>query len=141
MKILRNLIGKKTTKKILQALTKPTNQKVLCLLIEGKVLKNMKLGNLKFFVIILFFVFNLKFLVFAENKIESVPLINLEELSPTFEEDKDILEKKEEINDALKYNESLIKKKSAKKTDKIYINIKALNKITVFSFLRGLGRM
>ena len=26
----------------------------------------------------------------AEKKIESVPLINLEELSPTFEEDKDL---------------------------------------------------
>ena len=29
----------------------------------------------------------------AEDTIETVPLINLEELSPTFEEDKDELEK------------------------------------------------
>ena len=36
--------------------------------------------------------FKFSFLV-AEEKIQSVPLINLEELSPTFEEDKDELEK------------------------------------------------
>ncbi len=90
----------------------------------------MKFGNLKiYFFSFIFTMLNITS-SFAADKIESVPLINLEELSPTFEEDKDILEKKEEINDALKYNESLIKKKSAKKTDKIYINIKALNKIT-----------
>tara|TARA_B100000029_G_C17245620_1_gene840737 strand:+ start:46 stop:576 length:531 start_codon:yes stop_codon:yes gene_type:complete len=90
----------------------------------------MKFGNLKiYFFSFIFILLNITS-SFAADKIESVPLINLEELSPTFEEDKDILEKKEEINDALKYNESLIKKKSAKKTDKIYINIKALNKIT-----------
>ena len=39
----------------------------------------------------LFFIFILR--IYAEDKIESVPLINLEDLSPTFEEDKDELEK------------------------------------------------
>ena len=90
----------------------------------------MKLGKFKNFFVFFILIFINNLFAFGADKIESVPLINLEELSPTFEEDKDILEKKEEINDALKYNESLIKKKSAKKTDKIYINIKALNKIT-----------
>ena len=53
----------------------------------------MKLGNHKFFILL----FSLFFLGFAStlavDKIESVPLINLEELSPTFEEGKDELEK------------------------------------------------
>ena len=52
----------------------------------------MKLGNLKF-LFFLFIAFANKLSVFAADKIESVPLINLEELSPTFEEDKDELEK------------------------------------------------
>ena len=61
----------------------------------------MKLGNSKnlIFFIILLLVNNLS--VFAADKIESVPLINLEELSPTFEEDKDELEKLEKKNVSL----------------------------------------
>ena len=47
----------------------------------------MKLGNLKnIFFIIAFIIFNNQ-LAFADNKIKTVPLINLDELSPTFEED------------------------------------------------------
>ena len=61
----------------------------------------MKLGNLK----ALLFVFILSFAnipyVFSADKIESVPLINLEELSPTFEEDKDALEKIDEQKNVL----------------------------------------
>ena len=51
----------------------------------------MKLGKYKILIlfIILFSVKNS--FVFAVDKIETVPLINLEELSPTFEEDKEIL--------------------------------------------------
>ena len=53
----------------------------------------MKLGNLKIFIIV-FAIFNINILpTFSVDKIESVPLINLEDLSPTFEEDKDELEK------------------------------------------------
>jgi len=53
----------------------------------------MKLGNPKIFyyTFLLFFILILR--IYAEDKIESVPLINLEDLSPTFEEDKDELEK------------------------------------------------
>ena len=54
----------------------------------------MKLGNFSF--IFLFFINSL--IVSAEEKIQSVPLINLEQLSPTFEEEKSELEKSEEIN-------------------------------------------
>ena len=49
----------------------------------------MKLGNIKFFFVCLLLILTKTFFVLAEDKIESVPLINLEELSPTFEEDKD----------------------------------------------------
>ena len=90
----------------------------------------MKLGNLKVYIFsfVLFFV-NISF-VFSADKIESVPLINLEELLPTFEEDKDALEKIEEQNSNLKDTESTYEKDITKKTGKIYINIKALDKIT-----------
>ena len=55
----------------------------------------MKLGNFKKFIFLPLFLFASTSLVFAEDKIQLVPLINLEDLSPTFEEDKDILDKEE----------------------------------------------
>ena len=72
---------------------------------------------------------NIKIL-FAVDKIESVPLINLEELSPTFEEEKDELENKDEQNTNLNTDENFSEEKLNKKKEKIYINIKALDKIT-----------
>ena len=90
----------------------------------------MKHGNLKILVFIIF-LYTINILsVSADNKIQTVPLINLEELSPTFEEDKDQLEKIEEQNIGSDLNESMPEEKQAKKSDKIYINIKALDKIT-----------
>ena len=47
----------------------------------------MKLGKISVIVFILFLIKTT--ILFGDDKIESVPLINLEELSPTFEEDKD----------------------------------------------------
>ena len=88
----------------------------------------MKLGKFKIFIFV-FFIFN-SLPIFAEDKIESVPLINLEELSPTFEEDKDELDKVEEKNVNLNVTESISKKTKIKKNDKIYIHITALDKIT-----------
>ena len=90
----------------------------------------MKLGNLKiyFFSFFLFFV-NISY-IFAVDRIESVPLINLEELSSTFEEDKDTLEKIDEQNGNLIDMENTDEENIIKKNDKIYINIKALDKIT-----------
>ena len=54
-----------------------------------------------------FFIFYLFFVVpvFADNKIETVPLVNLEDLSPTFEEGKLELEKKQtQLDEAIKTN-------------------------------------
>ena len=90
----------------------------------------MKVGNLKFFILVIVF-YLLKFSgTSATEKIESVPLINLEELSPTFEEDKDELEKVEEKDTILDQNNENYSDTIKKDKDKIYINIKALDKIT-----------
>ena len=90
----------------------------------------MKLGNFKNFIFFLVFLFVNNLSVFAADKIESVPLINLEELSPTFEEDKDELEKIEKKNVNLNNIEDILEKSNIKKDNKIYINLKALDKIT-----------
>jgi len=91
----------------------------------------MILGNFKKLIFLLsFFLFSNTLSIFAEDKIESVPLINLEELSPTFEEDKDELEKIEKKNVNLNNVKNIIEKSSNQKNDKIYINLKALDKIT-----------
>ena len=68
----------------------------------------MKLGNYKNFILLLFFLFVNILPIFAADKIESVPLINLEELSPTFEEDKDELEKIEKKNVNLNKTENIL---------------------------------
>ena len=90
----------------------------------------MKFGNLKIFI----FLFTLFFAnissIFAEDQIQSVPLINLEELSPTFEEDKDELEDVVDQNVNLNYSENNQEENKVKKNEKIYINITALDKIT-----------
>ena len=90
----------------------------------------MKLGNFKFFFACSFLIFANTFFSFAEDKIESVPLINLEELSPTFEEDKIELEKIEDKDITLNKSEDISSKPKKSKDDKIYINLKALDKIT-----------
>ena len=90
----------------------------------------MKLGNSKNFIFLLIFLFAKTLPIFAADKIESVPLINLEKLSPTFEEGKDELEKIEKINIDLNNTEDTLEKHDTRKNDKIYINLKALDKIT-----------
>ena len=90
----------------------------------------MKFGNLKIFIF-LFTLFSANTLpIIAADKIESVPLINLEELLPTFEEDKEVLEKIEDQNTNLNNINSTSEEIKAQKNDKIYINITALDKIT-----------
>ena len=99
----------------------------------------MRLGKIKIFIFtILFFIGNIT-IIFAVDKIESVPLINLEELSPTFEEDKDQLENKDEQNNSLNTDENFSEEKLNKKKKKIYINIKALDKITAKTLAIKLG--
>ena len=90
----------------------------------------MKLGNFKIFLFIygLFFLKTLP--IFSADRIETIPLINLENLSPTFEEEKDELEKIDEKNTILKKSDDIIEKSKSKKNDKVYINLKALDKIT-----------
>ena len=90
----------------------------------------MKLGNFKNFIFILFFLFINTLSIFAADKIESVPLINLEELSPTFEEDKIELENMDDKNITLNVSEDISSESKSLKDDKIYINLKALDKIT-----------
>ena len=97
----------------------------------------MKLGNSKNFIFIFIFLFANTLSIFAADKIKSVPLINLEELSPTFEEDKDELEKIEKKSINLDNTENVLEKSITNKNDKIYINLTALDKITAkTSFIR-----
>ena len=90
----------------------------------------MKLGNFKIFFLCFTFDFANTFFVLAEDKIESVPLINLEELSPTFEEDKTELEKIEDKNITLNKSDDISSEPKSLKDDKVYINLTALDKIT-----------
>ena len=90
----------------------------------------MKLGNFKFFFLCLLLILANTFFVLAEDKIESVPLINLEELSPTFEEDKTELEKMEDRNIILDESDNISSESKSIKNDTVYINLTALDKIT-----------
>ena len=91
----------------------------------------MKFRNLKFnvFIIIIFF-FNNLFPVYSEDKIETVPLINLEELSPTFEEEKEELEKIENKSTILEKEENLLSESEITNKEKVFVNLTALDKIT-----------
>ncbi len=90
----------------------------------------MKLGSIKIFVFLALLFYGKSITVFAEEKIQPVPLINLEELSPTFEEDKDQLEVEDDQNVSIVYDQNNIEEKKSEDNKKIYINIKALDKIT-----------
>ena len=94
----------------------------------------MKVGNIN--IIIFFFIlFFLKInFILAADKIESVPLINLEDLSPTFEEEKDELDKIEDKSSSLKSEENVNDSYSITGDDKIYIrnfpiSIRRMNKL------------
>ncbi len=90
----------------------------------------MKLGNLNIFIYFLIFLILSTKIAFSADKIESVPLINLEDLSPTFEEDKDELETNETTDDNLNQIKNTSEEKATINNDKIYVNIEALDKIT-----------
>ena len=85
---------------------------------------------LNFFFLCLLLILTNTFFVLAEDKIESVPLINLEELSPTFEEDKTELEKIKDKNITLNKSDDISSEPKSLKDDKVYINLTALDKIT-----------
>ena len=99
----------------------------------------MRFGKLKIYIFVFIFFLENTINLFAVDKIESIPLINLEELSPTFEEDKDVLEKKDEQNSSKENDENFNKEKITINTDKIYINIMALDKITAKTLAIKLG--
>ena len=90
----------------------------------------MKHGSFKIIFLLFIFFFANTATLFTEDQIQSVPLINLEELSPTFEEDKDELDKNDENNISLNVSEDIVKDSNLIKSDKIFINLKALDKIT-----------
>ena len=97
----------------------------------------MKPGNLKFIFILFALSFINSSFVIADEKIQSIPLINLEELEPTFEEDKDELEKNEKNSLSLENNNETINNTNVLGSNKIYINLTALDKITAkTSFIR-----
>ena len=97
----------------------------------------MKPGNLKFIIIFFSFFFINLSIVVADEKIQSVPLINLEELEPTFEEDKDELEKNEKVSLTLESTNEPVDNSKILGSNKIYINLTALDKITAkTSFIR-----
>ena len=90
----------------------------------------MKLGKFDFLFLCVLLILTNTFYVLAEDKIESVPLISLEELSPTFEEDKTELEKIEDKNITLSESNNISSEPKSSKDDKVYINLTALDKIT-----------
>tara|TARA_B110000196_G_C20915037_1_gene552442 strand:- start:66 stop:479 length:414 start_codon:yes stop_codon:yes gene_type:complete len=55
-------------------------------------------------------------------------------LPPTFEEDKDELEKNDVNISNLKKDKTTLERKRSKKSEKVFINIKALDKITAKTF-------
>ena len=89
----------------------------------------MRLGNFKIILLSFFLVFSNNFYILAEDKIETVPLINLEDLSPTFEEEKEELESLDNKNIVLNKDENNNFSTPVEK-DKVYINLTALDKIT-----------
>ena len=79
----------------------------------------MKLGNIKIFILWFFLVISSITLVYSDDKIETVPLINLEDLSATFEEYKDELEKIDTNNLLLKKTEKISTTPKSLKKEKI----------------------
>ena len=90
----------------------------------------MKPGSFKIIFLLFTFFFANTTILFTEDQIQSVPLINLEELSPTFEEGKDELDKPDEDIRILENKEKEYDISSPKKDKKILVNLKALDKIT-----------
>ena len=99
----------------------------------------MKLGNFKIFIFFFASLHINTLPIFSADKIESVPLINLENLSPTFEEDKDELEKTDEKNTNFNKSEDSFEEPKTQKNEKVYINLTALDKITAKTTAIRLG--
>ena len=86
----------------------------------------MKLGKIKFIFICILFLLNFSTILFTEDKITTIPLINLENLKPSFEKEED---------ENIKISNSEIINLKEKKiplvgTKETRVNIVALDKIT-----------
>ena len=90
----------------------------------------MKLGDIKKIVILNFLVTFFISSSFSLDKVEMAPLINLEDIAPTFEEEKNELEKIDEEKVTLKEEDADSDILKSNKSDKIYVNLEALDKIT-----------
>ena len=101
----------------------------------------MKRGILKLTFCLFFFLFLKTTFLFSEEKIQSIPFINLEELSPTFEEEKEELDKNEYNNISQSTDDRTTTDFDSEKNKKVFINLKALDKITAktSSFKIGIG--
>ena len=92
----------------------------------------MKLGNIKkvMFLSLLSIFFTTS--SYSLEKIQITPIINLEDIAPTFEEEKDELEKIEEEEEETFSTETTIDTNTSEtnKSDKVYVSLKALDKIT-----------
>lgn len=101
----------------------------------------MKRGILKLTFYLFFFLFLKTTFLFSEEKIQSIPLINLEELSPTFEEEKEELDKNEYNNISQSTDDRTTTDFDSEKNKKVFINLKALDKITAktSTFKIGIG--
>jgi len=90
----------------------------------------MKLGKIKKIIISFLIIIFFSLSTYAAEKIQITPIINLEELSPTFEEDKDDLEKIQKEDVIFTKKKIDLTKSKKNKIDKIFVNFKALDKIT-----------
>ena len=82
----------------------------------------MKLGNRFFFLFLTYLIYNTP--SFAEEKILSAPLINFDELKPSYEDDTD-------TNENLKNNQFILnKKKKLYKSNSASVKLIGLDKIT-----------
>tara|TARA_A100000164_G_C21710953_1_gene678213 strand:+ start:218 stop:727 length:510 start_codon:yes stop_codon:yes gene_type:complete len=83
----------------------------------------MNLGKIKYIYFFLLLFFNS--VVLSEDKIISIPLVNLDELKPSYEESD-----KEEVIEENKISKLKEKKKNKKKTNLKLVNLMGLDKIT-----------
>ena len=91
----------------------------------------MKFGKIKKILILSLLLIFFSTSAYSTDKVQMVPVINLEDISATFEEEKDELEKvDEDTSYATEVNITDSETSEKIKSDKIYVSLKALDKIT-----------
>ncbi len=91
----------------------------------------MKFGETKKIIFLSLLLFFLSSPSYSIDNVEEAPVINLEDISATFEEEKDELEKSDEEN-LQQLNTSINENLQLKidETDSVYVNLTALDRIT-----------